>query len=664
MKLNSFLDDNLKALHKYDPALAVKLDKLNVDSKCYQLSQKNSPEVNLALPQEKLIYYNPDNVLGSVRAEIDSMEWRNPKLVVIAGFGLGYHLAELENKHGHRIMNYMVIEKDLNVLKLGLSLVNLVNLIENRKIKFVAGAEPDGLHEAIYRHFTIEYSLKFYAKATISLIVGGSYIRDKEYYKRAFKDFKNAMQQGISDHGNCPEDALIGIANVFENIDSLVRFPGIKRIKDSFKGKPAMIVAAGPSLDKNINQIKALQDKVIIFACDATLKPLLEAGVVPHFVGSIERVDLSVEFYTGLDKYRDVLKNVCFVGMGMVKKGMYDICRSYGMPVINLFRKMVSFRFLGLDNDFLSFGKSVANMGFSFLTYIGVDTIILVGQDLAYSETGETHADATSQAKGFEKSVNPGNKLATSGNYLFDEMWVKGNYVAKIKTRRVWNLFLKAYEKEIKAYSGKVINATEGGAYIYGTEVLTLKETVEKYLKEKIENPLKKVLELAKPYNTEEIEENITHVLKNIETQEEYFDFIVSQCKEGEDVVEKFKKDVEEKTKDEAVPVTELGEEWLKDVGDKLVALFTSVINHKSYGDFFVEVVQSYVMRTSIILYGFESEYTNLSEIYAMVIKHMMYVFPALKGLVDISRNTLAVARKVTEGVKEKISVEKEKKNA
>lgn len=659
MKINSFLDDNLKALNKTDPKLAVKLDKLVINSEFYQLVQKGSPEVNLALPKEKLIYYNPNKVLDSVREELKSMKWKNPKLVVMAGFGLGYHLAELENMHGRRIMNYLVIEKDLAVLKLGLSLVNLVSLIEKGKIRFVAGVASDGLFEGIYRHITNDYTLKFYAKASESLMVGGSYIRDKEYYKTAFKDFKNAMQQGISDHGNSPEDALVGISNIFENIDSLVRFPGINRIKDRFKGKPALIVAAGPSLDKNIKQIKDIQDKVVIFACDATLKPLLDAGIVPHFVGSIERIDLTVEFYKDLDKYGDVLKNITFVGMGMVRKQIYDLCRGYKMPVINLFRRMVSFRFLGLDNDYISFGKSVANMGFLFLHYIGSEKIILVGQDLAFSETGETHAEATAQAKGFEAKAKAKNKVAGKGNYLLDEMWVKGNYKDKVKTRRVWHLFLKAYEKDIEAYPGKVINATEGGAFIYGTEVLTLKETTEKYLKDKIENPIKTVFEFAPPYSYEESEANIEKVLANITTQEDYFDFIISQCDEGEALIEKFKEDLAEKTKDEAIPITDLGEEWLKNRADRLIELFTSVVNHKSYGDFFVEVCQAYVMRTSIKLYGFESEYENASEVYAMVIKHMMHVFPSIKGLVEISRENLVVARSVTEKAMKKLSLEK-----
>jgi len=60
---------------------------------------------------------------------------------------------------------------------------------------------------------------------------------------------------------------------------------------------------------------------------------------------------------------------------------------------------------------------------------------------------------------------------------------VKGNYVDKIPTRRDFRIFLDWFEMYIKGakeHEGiRVINATEGGAYIEGTEVMTLKDAIE-----------------------------------------------------------------------------------------------------------------------------------------------------------------------------------------
>ena len=48
---------------------------------------------------------------------------------------------------------------------------------------------------------------------------------------------------------------------------------------------------------------------------------------------------------------------------------------------------------------------------------------------------------------------------------------------------------MQAYELDVAKYSGKTINATEGGAFIQGTEVMPLQKAIDIYLGEVI-NPL------------------------------------------------------------------------------------------------------------------------------------------------------------------------------
>ena len=62
--------------------------------------------------------------------------------------------------------------------------------------------------------------------------------------------------------------------------------------------------------------------------------------------------------------------------------------------------------------------------------------------------------------------------------------WVEGNYEEKVPTRTDLQVFLNWYESTIRLYKGyvkdlRVINATEGGAKIEGTEVMTLKDAIE-----------------------------------------------------------------------------------------------------------------------------------------------------------------------------------------
>ena len=138
-------------------------------------------------------------------------------------------------------------------------------------------------------------------------------------------------------------------------------------------------------------------------------------------------------------------------------------------------------------------GGSVATNAFSLLYKIGLKTIILVGQDLALTGN-KTHADGT-----FEEKMP---EIDTKNNE-----WVEGNYEEKVPTRTDLQVFLNWYESTIRLYKGyvkdlRVINATEGGAKIEGTEVMTLKDAIEENCRKDVD--IEKCLEQIPPMLNEE----------------------------------------------------------------------------------------------------------------------------------------------------------------
>ena len=116
----------------------------------------------------------------------------------------------------------------------------------------------------------------------------------------------------------------------------------------------------------------------------------------------------------------------------------------------------------------VSSGGSVACSAFSMLYKMGFRTIILVGQDLAYSDN-KSHADGTFQEKMPEENTK-------------NMIKVKGNYVDEVPTRRDFRVFLEWFNMYIKGAKEhrdiRVINATEGGAFIEGTELWALKDII------------------------------------------------------------------------------------------------------------------------------------------------------------------------------------------
>jgi hypothetical protein len=108
---------------------------------------------------------------------------------------------------------------------------------------------------------------------------------------------------------------------------------------------------------------------------------------------------------------------------------------------------------------------SVATTAFEIARYLGSKTIILIGQDLAF-EGDASHA--------------MGQRLQEDISTEYHEL-VEGNNGNLLKTRFDWYKYLCWYNETIPQFDGVVVNATEGGAKIQGTEVLSLKEAIDKY---------------------------------------------------------------------------------------------------------------------------------------------------------------------------------------
>ena len=98
------------------------------------------------------------------------------------------------------------------------------------------------------------------------------------------------------------------IINFWENITDLINQYSVGDLIELLKNKqekayPAFIVSAGPSLDKNIEELKNIKGRGIIMAVDTAIKPLLKHGIVPDIIASVDpHKPLSLFEYEGVEK--------------------------------------------------------------------------------------------------------------------------------------------------------------------------------------------------------------------------------------------------------------------------------------------------------------------------------------------------------------------------
>ncbi len=124
----------------------------------------------------------------------------------------------------------------------------------------------------------------------------------------------------------------------------------------------------------------------------------------------------------------------------------------------------------------------MAHLAFYLAEYMGCDPIIFVGQDLAF--TGhvfyvpgvETHLTWRSEINRFNTmEMKEWDRIARNGDILRRVTGLDGQ---EIYTDELLFTYLEQFEKDIAGVRAKVINATEGGANIRGTQVMTLRDAL------------------------------------------------------------------------------------------------------------------------------------------------------------------------------------------
>lgn len=346
---------------------------------------------------------------------------------------------------------------------------------------------------------------------------------DTELLKQCVAIIRQTVTGVINSYGNDVEDSLIGLEHNLQNIKYILKSKDTILLKDKFKQKPAIVVAAGPSLNKNIHELKKAQGKVVIIAVDTIINRLLNEGIIPDFICSIERLP---EVYEYFYKEQKIPEQITLVGPAVLDNRIF---KEYKGNILIPFRNEVN-ETAWLQQMFklpkesgIAMGSSCAHVAFGLADHLGCSPIILVGQDLAYGENeGETHASGTTYDAEAQKP-KPTEKR--------DQDLVEGYYGNEVVTTKIWIQFKVWFEKRIGQDNLHVIDATEGGARIFLTERMTLKETIETYCKHDIISPTQ-LIEQIPVYpidilaSTNKFKQQVNEFTQLIEDLSSYFEQI------------------------------------------------------------------------------------------------------------------------------------------
>lgn len=354
-------------------------------------------------------------------------------------------------------------------------------------------------------------------------------------YEQIFEDSAKTLYKVIQDNNdrtvvNKNTDVALSkrlVSNTLVNMKHMRKSNLVTDLIGKFpKDIPAIIVAAGPSLDKNIEELKRAKGKAVIFAVDTAMKYLLAHEILPDFIVTLDpKKSLKhlkdprcheIPMFSRIDSRPQNIetnkKKIIFYNLEGYIKALYSQ--------------------VGKETGSFYSGGSVATGAFSICETLGFQRIILIGQDLAYSGDS-THAGGISV-----DYSNAGTQIEI----------VEDIYGNPIKTRYDWYVYIRWFEDAVDLFEGEeVIDATEGGARIKGTTIMTLKDTIDRYCNQRVD--CESIIAALKPtINTEELRILIEQIKQDINDLED----IRQKAEEAADIcdrlIEKYDKSLQETT--------------------------------------------------------------------------------------------------------------------
>ncbi len=518
--MNNIFQKNILALKQKNPDFANKI-LTYIPNDLPQLVQENGA---YNLQYKGKFIHNRQNPLGEAK-EIFSMATNEPVAIhLIYGLGLGY-LFQVACKNS--MGSVILYEPDLNIIWTAFTLVDFSEDILKNNVSITYTLE-ETLNE-IYKKSNTQNTPQMLSLPSA-----------KDFAGENFDILVKKLQEAVGAYGMdlrfTREKFYPSLKMLLKNIPYLLNEKPLVKFKDYLKGKTAVVVSAGPTLDRNIETLKKYRDKYVLFTVGTAAKTLFKHGLTPDFLCIIETYNSSGQI-EGLD-----LNNV------------YFITEPYANPELHKFKFRNTFSHISANSpinqiwamlcgenieEYWSKG-TVSYTALNCARILGCSKIILVGQDLAYiegqcyskdsaykdlicckdSETGkweikakntEDFANALSGALTLETRLKKAElRLERLNNSLY---FVKGINGDMIPTESVYAAFVQPLSEFAEHFNDReYINTSLVGAQIDGFKNLPLEEALSdstpadeinlysdfEYNKSAIFNNLKKELELLK----------------------------------------------------------------------------------------------------------------------------------------------------------------------
>ncbi|OGI01264.1 MAG: hypothetical protein A2Y25_01900 [Candidatus Melainabacteria bacterium GWF2_37_15] len=456
---------NIDAIRSKNPQLAEKLEKINLES-VQDITVGEAETKDLIIAYKDLALHStidPIREANAIWNKAVHTELKKNDIQIVFGLGLGYLFKRAYVNSGSKIF---LFEPMPEVLRFVLEHVDFSAELTDKRVYITDNVKDitEKLSSEYLQGDRAEFMfLPAYASITQDIM--------QDLTTRLVK----VLEEKSADVSTIFRFAQGWTKNFITNLPHFFEFRPLGYFKDTFADKNALIIAAGPSLQENIEKIKKNKDKFITIAVGKALRVLAENNIVPDFVTFADARNLELQVQ-GLEhviaKTNIIMTIKTDSKISALKAKNKILYLPETDPYTNLFIKHSS-----LDPGSYESASSISIINYFIAKTLGFRNIAFVGLDLAFPDnkiyaTGESlkiDENGYIQMKNVQKS----NRKV---GYVKDK---DGNTLA---TRDDYMIFIRQLEGILEEDTSlsRVINTSTRGAYINGMDYVDFDSYVKK----------------------------------------------------------------------------------------------------------------------------------------------------------------------------------------
>lgn len=401
--------------------------------------------------EAKIIHYN-----ASVTSKNDEM--KEIFKFIFCGVGLGFHLKEIQNKIHSSIL--FIMEDNLEVFRLSLFTTNYQQL-SKQALLFFSIMDNDKEFASIFGEFLTQgYTHNHYIKYSILTQddikkvkrIQDSIVKSRHLIRPYQKELKELLK--------APEY----LVEHYPFIDISKNYSTISPLSD----KPVLLIASGPSLNKNSKWLQDNKDKFIIIAVLSSVLTLHALGVKPDIVTNIDSDTIYVKMLSTID-IKDFFNKTVFIFSSVVAKNLVN-----ALPKEQLY-------FFETASGYKKGSRIIATPSVGETTYglsliLGVKKLYLLGLDLALNpQTKNTHSPEHIFSRVLDGTTEQNEQYTSLHDTFF---YVKGNFLDKVPTTALYHLSINGFANMSKHYltNNQIVYNLNNGALLEGATPLPIEE--------------------------------------------------------------------------------------------------------------------------------------------------------------------------------------------